>query len=387
MPFELDETYESGVNIKVVGVGGGGNNAIKNMIDANVKGVEFIAMNTDRQALLKVKEARQIVIGEKSTKGLGAGANPEIGKQAALDSIDDIESALDGAHMVFITAGMGGGTGTGAAPIVAECAKKRGILTVGIVTKPFLFEGAKRMSQAEKGIIELEKFVDSLIIIPNEKLKSVSDKPITLMNAFQESDNVLCNGVRSISHLINVEGYINLDFADVTTVMKDNGYAHMGVGVASGQNKAVDAAVKAISSPLLETDISGATGLLFSITVSPDIALDDIIKAADLIHEQANKASSEADVICGINFDTELANDTMSVTLIATGFEKKGIPSAEKEIAQKLPSKVETTVKSASAQQKVKPVEEPEEDETEAAISDQDFADIMEMLKKGPEKK
>jgi cell division protein FtsZ len=386
MAFELEETYESGVNIKVIGVGGGGNNAIRNMINANVKGVEFIAMNTDKQALLKVKEATQIVIGEKSTKGLGAGANPEIGKQAALDSIDAIEAAIDGANMVFITAGMGGGTGTGAAPVVAELAKKKGILTVGIVTKPFLFEGTKRMTQAEKGIIELEKFVDSLIIIPNEKLKSVSDKPITLMNAFQESDNVLCNGVRSISHLINVEGYINLDFADVTTVMKDNGYAHMGVGVASGQNKAVDAAVKAISSPLLETDISGATGLLFSITVSPDIALDDIIKAADLIHEQASKASSEADVICGINFDTDLANDTMSVTLIATGFAKKEDPSVEKEIAQNLPAKVETTAK--TAQQKVKPavIEEPEEDDDEAAISDQDFEAIMQMLKKGPEK-
>ncbi len=319
MIFEHDDTLESGVNIKVVGVGGGGNNAVNRMISTNIKGVEFVAINTDRQALRKSDATHQLVIGEKITNGFGAGADPSIGARSAEESLEDIKDVLEGTDMVFVTAGMGGGTGTGAAPTVARIAREMGILTVGIVTKPFLFEGPRRMRQAEAGIAELSEFVDSLVVIPNERLRQISDTRITLSNAFEVADDVLRRGVQSISDLINVPGFINLDFADVTSVMKNAGYAHMGVGSATGKDKAELAAKAAISSPLLETSIKGASGILISISASPDVGLEDVDLASTMI---ANEASQDANIIWGVAFDNEL-EDEMRITIIATGFEKK----------------------------------------------------------------
>ncbi|MBO7341753.1 MAG: cell division protein FtsZ, partial [Clostridia bacterium] len=317
MTFESDNKFESGVVIRVIGVGGGGNNAVNRMIAANIRGVEFISVNTDRQALRKSEAPTQMVIGEKITRGFGAGANPDVGARAAQESIDEIRQALSGADMVFVTAGMGGGTGTGAAPIVARVAHEMGILTVGIVTKPFTFEGKRRMEQAENGIKELRQYVDSLVVIPNEKLKQVSDTRVTLGNAFEIADDVLRRGVQSISELINVPGFINLDFADVTSVMKDAGYAHMGVGGATGPEKAIMAAKAAISSPLLETSIHGAHGILISITASHDVGLEDVDLASTMISEAAHP---DANVIWGLVFDDSL-EDEMRVTIIATGFD------------------------------------------------------------------
>ena len=319
MTFEHDDSLECGVNIKVIGVGGGGNNAVNRMITSNIKGVEFVTVNTDRQALRKSEAPNQIVIGEKITKGFGAGANPQIGARAAEESIEDIRALLEGTDMVFVTAGMGGGTGTGAAPVVARVAREMDILTIGIVTKPFGFEGVKRMGQAEAGIAELAQYVDSLVVIPNERLKQVSNAKITLSNAFGIADDVLRRGVQSISDLINVPGFINLDFADVTSVMANAGYAHMGVGSATGKDKAEQAAREAISSPLLETSIKGAKGILISMAVSEDVNLDDVDMAATLISQEANP---DANVIWGVSFDPEL-EDEMKITIIATGFEKK----------------------------------------------------------------
>ena len=246
MTFEHDNTYESGVNIKVIGVGGGGNNAVNRMIASNIKGVEFVAINTDRQALNRSNASIRLVIGEKLTNGFGAGANPQIGARAAEESVEEIKGILQGTDMVFITAGMGGGTGTGAAPVVARIAREMGILTIGIVTKPFEFEQKRRMDQAVAGIAELSQYVDSLVVIPNDRLKQVSDTRITLMNAFEVADSVLSRGTKSISDLISVDAFINLDFADVSSIMKDAGYAHMGVGVATGKDKAEEAADKGI---------------------------------------------------------------------------------------------------------------------------------------------
>ena len=262
MAFEFEEICSSGVNIKVVGVGGGGNNAVNRMVASNVKGVEFITVNTDKQALNRSVSQNKIAIGDKITKGHGAGANPEIGARAAEESQEEIAAALKGADMVFITSGMGGGTGTGAAPVVAKIARDMDILTIGIVTKPFAFEGRKRMEAAEAGIERLRECVDSLIIIPNERLKQISETRITLANAFAEADNILRHGVQSISDLINVQGFINLDFADVTAIMQNGGAAHMGIGSASGKDKAIEAPKLATSSPLLETSIAGARGIL-----------------------------------------------------------------------------------------------------------------------------
>ena len=317
MPFELDETFESGVNIKVVGVGGGGNNAVNRMISTNIRGVEFIAVNTDNQALDSSCATKKLIIGDKITRGKGAGSNPEVGKRSAEESIEAVKAALEGADMVFVTAGMGGGTGTGAAPVIAKAARDLGILTVGIVTKPFAFEGLRRSKQAEAGIAELSKFVDSLIIIPNERLKQVEDNHITLANAFEIADDVLRRGVQSVSNLINVPGFINLDFADVTTIMKNAGYAHMGMGSAKGEDKAQLAAMAAISSPLLETSISGAMGVLVSITASEDIQLDEIETASQMIYDEAHP---DANIIWGAAFDPTL-EDEMRVTIIATGFD------------------------------------------------------------------
>ncbi len=319
MIFEHDDNLECGVNIKVIGVGGGGNNAVNRMIVTNIRGVEFVTVNTDRQALRKSEAPNQLVIGEKITRGFGAGANPVIGARAAEESIDDIRSILEGTDMVFITAGMGGGTGTGAAPVVARAAREMDILTVGIVTKPFAFEGKKRLDQAEAGIAELAQYVDSLIVIPNERLKQVSNSKLTLSNAFGIADDVLRRGVQSISGLINIPGFINLDFADVTSVMANAGYAHMGVGAATGKDKAEEAAKEAISSPLLETSIKGAKGILISISVSPDVGLEEVDLASTLIAQEANP---DANIIWGVAFDNEL-EDEMRITIIATGFEKK----------------------------------------------------------------
>ena len=319
MTFEHDNTFTSGVNIKVIGVGGGGNNAVNRMIASNIRGVEFVSINTDRQALNRSNASIRLVIGEKLTNGFGAGANPQIGARAAEESIEEIKGILQGTDMVFITAGMGGGTGTGAAPVVARIAREMGILTIGIVTKPFAFEQKRRMDQAIAGIAELSQYVDSLVVIPNDRLKEVSDTRITLMNAFEVADSVLSRGTKSISDLIDVDAFINLDFADVSSIMKDAGYAHMGVGVATGKDKAEEAARQAISSPLLESSISGANGLLISMTVSPDVGLEDATIASTMI---ANEAAPGANVIWGVNFDCEL-EDEMRITIIATGFNKK----------------------------------------------------------------
>ena len=389
MPYEFDDTnYESGVNIKVIGVGGGGNNAVNHMTGDPVNGVEFIAINTDMQALHKSNATTKIVIGEKITKGHGAGSNPDIGAKAAEESEEAITAAIEGADMVFVTTGMGGGTGTGAAPVVARIAKSLGILTVGIVTKPFGFEGKRRMDQAEIGIEKLKDYVDSLIIIPNEKLLSIGEK-ITLMNAFQIADDVLNHGVRSISRLINEPQYINLDFADVTSVMQDAGYAHMGIGEASGKDKATEAAKAAISSPLLETTITGATGVLISITASPDIALDDINIASELIRSEA---AEDANIIWGAGFDDSL-EDTMRVTIIATGFQNKS--EMDKTFQKKDPirpvasGKIVNGVKDthiADGTVKKPPVKRPQPEEKpgdDAPISDEDFNEILKMLNAG----
>ena len=320
MALMLDEEMDENVTtIKVIGVGGGGGNAVNRMVSNGLQGVEFIAMNTDQQALVKNHASVKVQLGSKLTKGRGAGADPEIGQRAAEESKDEIANALKGSQMVFITAGMGGGTGTGAAPVVAEVAHDLGILTVGIVTKPFAFEGKRKMGLAEQGIANLLMHVDSLIVIPNERLKMISQEKITLMNAFQAADDVLRQGVESISALINVPAFINLDFADVRSIMKDAGYAHMGVGSAKGAGKAENAAKAAISSPLLETSIAGAHGVIINITSSPDIGLEDVETAAGLITQSAHPDSN---IIWGTAFDENLS-DEMRVTVVATGFDNK----------------------------------------------------------------
>ena len=316
MPFEIDNDFDNIVQIKVIGVGGGGGNAVDRMVTTGVHGVEFISVNTDKQALFRSKATQKIQIGEKVTHGKGAGSKPEMGQKAAEESREAIAAAIRGSDMVFITAGMGGGTGTGAAPIVAEIAREMGVLTIGIVTKPFAFEGRRRMEQAESGISALREHVDSLVVIPNERLKLVSEQRITLVNAFSVADDVLRQGVQSISDLIKLPGLVNLDFADITAVMKDAGYAHMGLGRASGKDKATQAANMAISSPLLETSINGAKGVIINITSSPDIGLDEIETASSMIAEQAHE---DANIIWGTAFD-ETMDDEMIVTVIATGF-------------------------------------------------------------------
>ena len=317
MNFTLDNDFERTVNIKVAGIGGGGGNAVNRMISAGMKSVEFISINTDQQALYHSQATNKMQIGEKLTKGRGAGGEPEKGQRAAEESREEIAAALKGTQMIFITAGMGGGTGTGAAPIVAEIARELGILTVGIVTKPFEFEGKRRMAQAESGIAELRSQVDSLVVIPNERLKLISEQKITLANAFEAADDILRQGVQSISDLINVPGLVNLDFADVMAVMKDAGYAHMGVGRAQGKDKAELAATMAISSPLLETSINGARGVIINITSSPDVGLDEIDIASSMITKAAHP---DANIIWGTAFD-ESFEDEMKITVIATGFD------------------------------------------------------------------
>ena len=306
-------------NIKVIGVGGAGNNAVNRMIQAGIKNVEFIAINTDRQALLLSQAPSRIQIGEKITRGLGAGANPDIGAQAAEESKTEIAEALKGADMVFVTAGMGGGTGTGAAPIVASAAKEMGILTIGVVTKPFTFEGKKRLAQAERGIESLKGKVDTLVVIPNDKLLQVIDRKTSIIEAFRMADDILRQGVQGISDLIATPGLINLDFADVKTIMLDKGMAHMGIGRASGENRAEDAAKQAIQSPLLETSIEGANGVIINITGGPDVGLHEANVAAELVQRSADP---EANIIFGTVTDDSL-EDEIIITVIATGFEKE----------------------------------------------------------------
>lgn len=306
--------------IKVIGVGGAGNNAVNRMIDTGIKGVDFIAVNTDRQALQTSKASTKIQIGEKITRGLGAGANPDIGAQSAEESKSEIAEVLRGADMVFVTAGMGGGTGTGAAPIVASTAKEMGILTIGVVTKPFTFEGKKRLSQAERGIESLKGKVDTLVVIPNDKLLQIIDRKTSIIEAFKMADDILRQGVQGISDLIAIPGLVNLDFADVKTIMLNQGMAHMGVGRAAGENRAEDAAKEAIQSPLLETSIEGAKGVIINITGGEDLGLHEVNTAAELVQRSVDP---EANIIFGTVTDASMS-DEIQITVIATGFETNG---------------------------------------------------------------
>ncbi|MDR1466934.1 MAG: cell division protein FtsZ [Oscillospiraceae bacterium] len=384
MPFELENDFENIVQIKVVGVGGGGGNALDRMVSTGVKCVEFISVNTDKQALSRSKATQKIQIGEKITHGKGAGSKPEIGQKAAEESREDICAVIRGTDMIFITAGMGGGTGTGAVSVIAQVARELGVLTIGIVTKPFAFEGKRRMIQAENGICALREHVDSLVVIPNERLKYASEQRITLMNAFAVADDVLRQGVQSISDLILLPGLVNLDFADVTAVMKNAGYAHMGIGSATGKDKAEAAANMAISSPLLETSISGAKGVIINITSSADIGLDEVETASTMI---AERADAEANIIWGAAFDEKL-EDGMNITVIATGFEesennKANLNSSKTDVdasfvssdkISKDSSKVPSSSKESQKQQNVDTAKPARASSTE---EDDTFYDIM----------
>ena len=366
MAFGLETGPENVVNIKVIGIGGGGNNVVNRMVRSGVKGVEFIAVNTDKQALTSSSAGYKIQIGEKLTHGQGAGSNPDVGRKSAEESRNQISKALEDTDMVFITAGMGGGTGTGAAPVVAEIARELGVLTVGVVTKPFGFEGRRRMAQAEQGIEELRSKVDSLVIIPNERLKYATDQKITFANAFEIADDVLRQAVQSISDLIRDTGFINLDFADVSAVMKDAGLAHMGVGRAAGKGKAEEAARMAISSPLLETSINGARGVLINVTGSMDMGLEEVEQAASLVQDAVHP---DALTIFGATFDEEL-DDEMRVTVIATGFAE-----AEPEPAPAEPAKNQ-------AAQAPQPLNETQGEtaESAAAEADRSFEEILKIF-------
>ena len=373
MAFAMDTGVENVVSIKVIGVGGGGNNVVNRMVTDGIKGVDFVAVNTDKQALNSSAASYKIQIGEKLTGGKGAGSNPEVGRKAAEESRNQLAKALEETDMVFVTAGMGGGTGTGAAPVVAEAAKEQGILTVGVVTKPFAFEGRKRMTQAEQGIEELRSKVDSLVIIPNERLKYATDQKITFANAFEIADDVLRQAVVSISDLIRDTGFINLDFADVTAVMKDAGLAHMGVGRAAGKGKAEEAARMAISSPLLETSIKGAKGVLINVTGSMDIGLEEVEQAATLVQEAVHP---DALTIFGATFDENL-DDEIRVTVIATGFAEPD------EVAQ-----ISKPVAGKAAPEAKQPAQEPTEGitpEEEAELKEEQshFDDILKIFERG----
>ncbi len=380
MPFEVDNLLdETPQTIKVVGVGGGGGNAVNRIASAGVRSVELVSMNTDKQALGRSQATVKVQLGEKLTQGRGAGSRPEIGEKAAEESHDLIAGVLKDADMVFITAGMGGGTGTGAAPKVAQIARELGALTVGIVTKPFAFEGRRRMEQAEEGIEALRQHVDSLVVIPNERLKMVSDERITLANAFMVADDVLRQGVQSISDLIQLPGIVNLDFEDVKAVMENAGLAHMGVGHASGKDKAEQAALAAISSPLLETKIAGAHGVIINITSSPDIALDEIDTASQIVTERAHE---DANIIWGATFDDSM-EDEMTVTVIATGFEgsgqeKKNRPALDLDLGDDFDFNGDNAGTSVSSHSDEQPRLDPN------LIDDDDtFSDIMSIFGRG----
>ena len=372
MAFGLDTGVENVVRIKVIGVGGGGNNVVNRMVRSGTRGVDFVAVNTDKQALNVSSATYKIQIGEKLTHGQGAGSDPEVGRKSAEESRAQISKALEDTDMVFITAGMGGGTGTGGAPIVAEIAREQGILTVGVVTKPFGFEGRRRMQQAEKGIEELQGKVDSLVIIPNERLKHATDQKITFANAFEIADDVLRQAVQSISDLIRDTGFINLDFADVTAIMKNAGMAHMGVGRAAGKGKAEEAARMAISSPLLETSIHGARGVLINVTGSMDIGLEEVEQAASLVQDAVHP---DALTIFGATFD-ESMDDEIRVTVIATGFADGKSAAAAAPAEEK---------KAAESKSGIEPINY-EEDKAAAAAEkkaeeeDDPFADIFKIF-------
>ena len=378
MAFGLDMGPDNVVNIKVIGVGGGGNNVVNRMVRTGTKGVDFIAVNTDKQALAVSSATYKIQIGEKLTNGQGAGSDPEVGRKSAEENRTQISKALEDADMVFITAGMGGGTGTGAAPIVADIAKELGVLTVGVVTKPFRFEGMRRMKQAEGGITELRNKVDSLVIIPNERLKLATDQKITMVNAFEIADDVLQQAVQSISDLIKNTGFINLDFADVSAVMKDAGRAHMGVGRAAGKNKAEEAARMAVSSPLLETSINGARGVLINVTGSMDIGLEEVETAATLVQEAAHP---DVNLIFGASFDEEL-EDEIRVTVIATGFDEEPQQPAAAAVkaAPAAPAQPQTAAEqpAAPAAPEAAPAAQPEPEKA-APVSDEDW-DILQKI-------
>ena len=372
MAFGLDTGVENVVRIKVIGVGGGGNNVVNRMVRSGTRGVDFVAVNTDKQALNVSSATYKIQIGEKLTHGQGAGSDPEVGRKSAEESRAQISKALEDTDMVFITAGMGGGTGTGGAPIVAEIAREQGILTVGVVTKPFGFEGRRRMQQAEKGIEELQGKVDSLVIIPNERLKHATDQKITFANAFEIADDVLRQAVQSISDLIRDTGFINLDFADVTAIMKNAGMAHMGVGRAAGKGKAEEAARMAISSPLLETSIHGARGVLINVTGSMDIGLEEVEQAASLVQDAVHP---DALTIFGATFD-ESMDDEIRVTVIATGFADGKSAAAAAPAGEK---------KAAEAKPGIEPINYEEdkaaaEAEKKAEEEDDPFADIFKIF-------
>lgn len=359
--LEFDVAVEEFAQLKVIGVGGGGNNAVNRMIKSNLKGVQFIAINTDKQALYSSAAEYKLQIGEKLTRGLGAGANPEVGKKAAEESRDDIFQALQGADMVFITAGMGGGTGTGAAPIVAEIAKEMGILTVGVVTKPFSFEGKRRMKHAEEGIEELKRRVDTLITIPNDRLLEIVEKRTSILDAFTIADDVLRQGVQGISNTITETGLINVDFADVKTIMYEQGLAHMGIGSSSGDDRAIDATNQAIHSPLLETSIKGSKGILLNIRGGKSLGMMEIQQAADLVYREADP---DANIIMGAVIDESL-KDEITVTVIATGFD-----SYKPEVKPEVKSNRTTTNETVRVQP------------TEADPEDEDTFDIPTFLRK-----
>lgn len=363
--IELDMANEGIAKIIVVGVGGGGGNAVNRMIRANLQGVEFVAINTDKQALFNSDAEYKIQIGEKLTKGLGAGANPEIGKKAAEESRSDLEQIVDGADMVFITAGMGGGTGTGAAPVVAEIAKEKGILTVGVVTKPFTFEGRRRMKSANMGIGNLKKSVDTLITIPNDKLLEIAEENTSMIDAFNIADDVLKQGVQGISDLIAVPGIVNLDFADIQTVMIEKGLAHMGTGISSGENRVIKAAEQAIHSPLLETSIHGAEGVLINITGDSKLGILEVNAAAKLVQE---KVSEDAEIIYGTVINDDM-DGNVKITVIATGFEDE---KAAKRPEQKNEEPVKDEVKEPEIKEKEVINEEPKNENVEEVIEEVD---------------
>lgn len=356
--FIYEDAFEPDVNIKVIGVGGGGGNALNCMVASGVQDIEYIAINTDAKALNNSKATTRIQIGAKLTKGRGAGNKPAIGQQSAEENKEEIEAALKGADMVFITAGMGGGTGTGAAPVVAKIAQEAGILTVAVVTKPFAFEREQKMAQAEKGIMELKKYVDSLIVIPNEKLLEGMDKPLTMRESFALADDILKTGVKSISDLIVEEGYINLDFADVSTIMKGAGYAHLAIGHGSGKDKAKEAANAVIASPLLETSIAGAKRLLINITMSEDILSSDVDNATKMI---TDKAADNVEFIFGTAFKEDM-QDEMTITVIAAGFDEETGDSeeAEEPVAEE---------EAAPEEPEVQPQPQPQPQQTQAAAN------------------
>jgi cell division protein FtsZ len=372
--LEFDMDMESFARIKVIGCGGGGSNAVNRMIAGGVKGVEFITLNTDAQALQLSSAEIKLQIGEKLTRGLGAGANPEIGKKAAEESREMIENALRGADMVFVTAGMGGGTGTGPAPVVAEIAKELGALTVGVVTRPFSFEGRKRAMQGEMGIAALKEKVDTLIVIPNDRLLEIVDKNTPMLEAFREADNILRQGVQGISDLIAVPGLINLDFADVKTIMTERGSALMGIGVGSGENRAAEAARRAISSPLLETSIDGARGVLMNITGGTNLSLYEVNEAADIV---SSAADPDVNMIFGAVINEDLKNEIV-VTVIATGFEdNQKQASAARRTQQPIATNRPTPISNANPGRS----KEEEEEKSFFSMSNLDNLDIPAFLR------